>query len=120
MNDKIGELLQTLADKLGVTIDHLWAVLVAQVKNQIVENVIWYLVLLAYTVVLMIGRPQLFRWLKKQDEYSEWPVWVGFIGAGVAVIGWAVAADGISTFLAMFNNPEYVALKNVLGMLGGE
>ena len=119
MNDKVGELLQTLADKLGVTIDHLWMVLVAQVKNQIVEQVIAYLALLAFTVFLAVGLTKLTRWIKKGDEDAEW-YWIHVIGGWAALIWWGFAIDSIGTFLAMFNNPEYVALKNVLGMLGGE
>jgi hypothetical protein len=121
MNDKMTELLEKLAVKLGVTVDHLWAVLVAQVRNQAIAWIIEALFFTALTAIaVIIGR----KYLSRIDEEWDWEDHVGglmclAVVASILLVVWICIVESIGTFLAMFNNPEYVALKNVLKMLKG-
>jgi len=122
MNDKVAEVLEKLAAKLGVTVDHLWAVLVAQVKNKQISWIVGFLLLAAATAVFIW---LLKRYAKKHGDdvgVIDWGDYegaaAGFIISGALIATcWIAAFFSLDTFLATFNNPEYVALKGVLKML---
>ena len=103
-------ILQTLATKLGTTVDFLWATLIKQAP---IDGA-FYLLLLAFLGAIGYG---LFRWAKYnlQSNIDE-IVWVPY---GVATIFYLIAAIialgyGPVAFSGFFN-PDYWALKQIIG-----
>ncbi len=120
MNDKVAELLEKLATKLGVTVGHLWAVLVAQVRNQRIAWIVETLFVFALTAIFAVILKRYLARIADEDWDDHMGGVIGCIAVGIfLVIYWAVTIGGLDQFLATFNNPEYVALKNVLGMISG-
>jgi len=123
MYDKIGELLEKLATKLGVTVDHLWAVLVKQVRNQLIAEIIGYVVLLVATIFFAIILKNRLKVARHEDwawDDHEATMFCLIIGGFILGVFWIALFATLDSFLAMINNPEYVALKNVLGIISSK
>ncbi len=114
--EKMATVLQALADKLGVTVEHLWGVLVRQAHNALIEQIGWYIVALVALVVL-IGFMRLSYEKTKKDE--GW--WIGVIvPAFLVAFILAGVMSSIGATLALINNPEYYALQKVLRVLAAQ
>ena len=123
MYDKMGELLEKLAAKLGVTIDHLWVVLVKQVRNQMIAEIIGHIVLLVMTTIFAVFLKNHFKMVRHEDwDWEEHgPTMFCSIASGVLlIVCWIGCFATLDSFLAMINNPEYIALKNVLDMISSD
>ena len=107
--------LDLLAAKLGVTIDHLWSVLVRQAYIETAYAV--GAILLACTFVLTALR------YTKACIYAK-PPQKGYLALKAAVI-YILAVISVGMALANINaigyalNPEMFALKTVKGLFGG-
>lgn len=110
--DKLTALLSKLADKLGTTVEHLWAVLVQQAHNQAYAYWAW----LALTIVAAMVLFLLYK-RGRQDDWDE-----GWLVYGLASVVYVVSIimfiSELPSFLACLNNPEYYALEKVLGVIG--
>lgn len=122
MNETTEKLVRELADKLGTTTEHLWAVLLKQALISATTDTIVALIMLA---VLWAG----YRLVKaktteppktKEDLYpsAEW-VYEGALAAwGVlgiyALLTLITTCCTISTVVTATMNPEYWALKQLL------
>ena len=111
MNEATTKLIGELAAKLGVTVDHLWGVLVRQAP---ISGVCDVLVIIAWIVGLAWG-------LRRVRSKTTDPK-CGYDGAEFAWVVWGIAAAlaiyvvsvAFSEIVASFVNPEYWALKQVL------
>ena len=103
-------MLQTLATKLGTTVDFLWAVLIKQAP---IDGAL-YLLLLAFLGAIGYG---LFRWAKYsiKNDIDE-IVWLPYGIASVLYIGVVIITIGYGpTAFSGFFNPDYWALKQIIG-----
>jgi hypothetical protein len=114
MTDETTKLIQQLAEKLGTTADHLWAVLVRQAPISCTIDLIT-------TIASLIAAP-LLAWLatramQKADDGEEAQVPIAIAFGIVAVMAGLIAAVAVCSLgntLSGFFNPEYWALKQVL------
>lgn len=108
MNDKIAELLEKLAVKLGTTAEHLWGVLVKQAHIEGMTSVIIWSIWGIIVVFLAM-----FFSLVRTDTYEEkntmWGIWIA-----IFIVTFVIFASCISTIIGQFNNPEYWALTEVI------
>ena len=110
--DKVIEVIDKLAAKLGVAADHLWGVLIAQARIDFISSVLQYALLL----LVCYGMLRWARWCAKPgvDEMA----WLGFaIPAVGVVVLLSIALFSIPLVLASLFNPEYWALHQILGMV---
>lgn len=114
MNDNTEKLIRELAERLGTTAEHLWAVLIRQAPISAATNLFVLLVLL----VVMLGCLfVLFKTLKKAaaSETDEWIpliIVVGVIGLSTTIAFFVNLSD-LSQIAAGFFNPEYWAFKQI-------
>ncbi len=113
MNDEILKRVDALAAKLGVTVDHLWGVLIRQARIEWIEWIVWsilWFVLAAVTGVLI-------RVIyKREDGDGDLFITSAIFAAGFVVAGLFC----LSNTLGLFLNPEYWALKQVTSILCGK
>jgi len=116
--------LEQLASKLGTTVEKLWEVLLKQAP---ISGTIDFIVCIILTLVAM----QCFRFVNRKttvpaktgkDEYpsAQWEeegavlAWIG-IGILFLIIG-LIIIFAVNNIAAAFLNPEYWALKKILGV----
>lgn len=110
-------LLNKLADKLGTTATHLWAVLTQQAH---VNSVIWISV---FFVLLALSVASLWGWLKLGKKYN-WDVdknafivingTIFFVSLAMTV---AVFFVNVSDVVTGFTNPQYWAFEQVMSII---
>jgi len=118
MTEKTELLLQQLADKLGVTIDHLWTVMINQAKYDVLISSIQMLFMIAFiwtTIKLHL------RFCKEPKEgysiYSEYDeaAWLPMMFAGItSMILLIFFLNGFNDFITAIFNPEYWALTRII------
>lgn len=116
----IKAVIDQLASKLGVATDHLWQVLVRQMKIEAMQDGIWAMVFLIVAVVAArASHYGVHNWHNEQLDWNERDaasacLWlggiIGFVAAGLCI---AFICSAIGTWC----NPEYYALQKLLGML---
>lgn len=123
MDDKYRQLIEDMAAKLGVTVEHLWGVLVKQAPISGAVDLVICIVMAAATVWwfrLVIRKTT--RRPDDPDTYlsprSEWNDEVAFIAWVSAIVSMAVTLIFISAsaegIVSAFVNPEYWALMRLL------
>ena len=108
MQEELLKRLDLLATKLGVAVEHLWAVLVRQGT---VEGAIGAFAAILGGVICLVSVKN-FRVAYQEYEEDVWVVGWAFL-AFVSFIGFAV---GVVRAKYLFN-PEYFALQEVLRLL---
>ncbi len=120
MNDQTIQLLQTLADKFGTTVDHLWGALLRQAKIEAGVDVI----IIALLVFLLIAS---IRIVKKKtrprdpaDNYGrpEWDEDASTVALGlIIIVGFCTllaVCVGLHDIITALANPEFWALKQII------
>lgn len=119
MNERLNNALAALAEKLGTSVDHLWAVLVRQATLE------GYIALCQYAILILVS-PFLFSWYKRTaakmedknfDEREGMMVMLCIV-IGVWSVASLVAAFSTSETITKLGNPEYWALKEILRSVG--
>ena len=123
MDEKTAALIEKLAEKFGTTAEHLWGVLVTQAPiSGFVDLVICAaLVFAAAGVVQFVKRKTTAPKETEENRYTraEWDAeggelaWAG--AAALCLIVGVVVIGSAQDIVAAFFNPEYWALKHVLG-----
>lgn len=120
-SDQIANVLQSLADKFGVTVEYLWPRLVTYTFW---SNAINVLVEIGFIVIAVILTPKFFARIQvKRDRWldSEVTVAVVFgIATLAAVIAGFVAACSLPNNVAGTMSPEGKALLDLLAAFGGK
>lgn len=121
MDKNMAEFLEKLANKLGVTVEHLWRILIKQAYIDAIQSLIF----IAF-VYSLLG---LLYWCHKRfskknndgdtlyDEYEEpliIPMVIIFI---VGIILFIVSIFSISNVINGLFNPEYWALHEILNSI---
>jgi hypothetical protein len=122
MQTDITPLLQSLAAKLGTTIEHLWGVLIRQAYISAVLDLIQYAII-GYVFYRLV---KFTRWYLRDDIAQDMgydlhedlgPLLVGawVIVGSLAIVAFFSLPGTITALL----NPEYWALQKVLSSVGG-
>jgi heme/copper-type cytochrome/quinol oxidase subunit 2 len=120
MNEQTTKLIEQLAQKLGTTSEYLWSILVKQAPIEATISLILFLL----TWVLLFILWKTHRFLLKEDEsgdnlYYEKDyleivmIMASFIWVFLLILSTINFLNNISGYF----NPEYWALKNILGAL---
>lgn len=116
MNPELQKALIDLAAKLGVTVDHLWGVLLYQAR---VDAAFDFLICVGCAIYFVVGGRLLRRLHQRveEDDYgNEEPFWLGFsVYAGIGFFVLIVLLLSAHGFITETTNPEYWALKQILG-----
>jgi hypothetical protein len=138
--EKLTPLLEKLAQQLGTTATHLWAVLIAQAKIAFVGYIIEIILLciLNYLWIILFRKtlkPYIFkidyngkeitktfntRWNYwwEENEGLSWTYGTIFIALGILFVIWdIVTINSIPLILSSLINPEYWALNKILTLL---
>ncbi len=107
------QLIDKLAAKLAVPATHLWAVLLLQVRVDLIESALGLCVGLAVLVALALNfrRIKAACWEDDIDMYS--PVLI--LPLAVAVLAVAVVVCDAENVIGRAVNPEYYALQAIVG-----
>jgi len=139
-DETIAAMVQSLAEKLGTTADHVWEIMIAQSHVVAVKSGI--LIVLSLAALVAAGFLYRFAWAKHDealaeavdaDEHrdmrssraarrkSEDAEGIFAISAGaaavVAIVAGVVFAVNVGVFLSAAINPEYVALMEITSMI---
>ena len=114
MNEQTQQLIEKLAEKLGTTAEHLWAVLVRQAP---ITSTTEAIALCIYAAVMVLGYRLVREKTKDDGDWNDncgsialpWVIWCG---ATIALL--IVLCCSLSNIVAGFANPEYWALKEIL------
>lgn len=108
MNDTTTQLIGQLADKLGVTAEHLWASLLrqAEIHGYFLAGLCMASCLVALSAAVIHARI-MYRGHKHSLESS---LWLGGVCVGFALIAVGTGHGSATALL----NPEYWALQEVL------
>ncbi len=121
MNEQTEKLLTTLAQKLGVTIEHLWGVLCKQALISGTVDLITMTVWLGFMAwsFCLVKRNTTVPAPTKGDPYprSVWTDEFGFFAwllwCVLAIVAMVIITCGLDTTAAAFLNPEYWAFKQI-------
>lgn len=111
------ELLQSLADKFGTTVEHLWGALVKQAAISASLSLIT-------SCLLVVCAIALFKFIQKktvapEHAYAEWReegafiAWASF--AIFSTLSFTIVIGSLDIIAAGFLNPEYWALMQIKG-----
>lgn len=111
MNEQTIQLISQLANRLGTTADHLWAVLAKQAIVQAIQSSVWAVI---WVIIATIGWVFLKKfWIKIWEEEEFGAILIG-IGAciltAIALIQIGIAFDNVITTIF---NPEYYSFKQM-------
>lgn len=117
MNQEVLSRLDALAAKLGVAANHLWGVLVRQAYVDALGSLLFALIAAALTYgfyrVVLYGRAE--KWYDGYDTELA-VVGTGVVGVGLVVCV-VIALVQLVAGIQNVANPEYFALRHVLGAL---
>lgn len=109
--------LQTLADKLGTTMDNLWTIYVLQVKVEMFQD-IFYSVLF---FILLLNMKKLYTWIFKGEHKESYGDLKGEYVVLSIVIGICMIIYCLITLFGLIPdiincavNPDYMVLKRIL------
>lgn len=112
MNETTEKLLSELAQKMGVTVDMLWAALIKQAPIEACTNIAQIILGFLFLASIWVWRAHLDKDGKDEDTYIISTIITYFI-TFFFLIGSIVA---LSEIVAGFLNPEYWALKELTKM----
>jgi heme/copper-type cytochrome/quinol oxidase subunit 2 len=120
MSEELNKQLAELANKLGISVEHLWGVLIKQAYIDGISS----LVTVVVCVLLVIGIIYAFLYFRRRfrntaGQESPQPFGVlvdpfGFVIVGIVLlfIG-ALACDNFYWVISDFFNPEFYALRHL-------
>lgn len=117
MNDKLTNLLEQLATKLGTTAEYLWKVLVAQARVSAVTALVVFALTIFYAILVWRTHMKLSKPIGKYDslyEKNEGNISAMILMVVILAAMFIWSLFGISDMINGFFNPEYWALKEVL------
>jgi uncharacterized protein YqhQ len=111
--EKFSEVLATMAEKMGVTVELLWGVLVQQALVDGIVTLIQYVVVVVWVVMFCKITPRVAKDIKNYDKEDAWWWLIGVASVITVILSLAVFFSLPNT-VASFVNPEYWALEYIL------
>jgi heme/copper-type cytochrome/quinol oxidase subunit 2 len=118
MDDKtLQALLTALAQNLGTTVEHLWGVILWQVRvTAITEIVLFLLAVVACCLWYRIVRRKTTEDPETRKEWDDCGGELAWVSVPVSWLAlFLVLCFKSSWWIAAFFNPEYAALRDLLG-----
>lgn len=115
--ERLTDLLEKLAAKLGTTIEHLWMVLVNQAHVQVWKNAVTIIILAIVNAFFAKYAFGLFKGKHFSDDDDAYPIFVVIFTTILLVTS---SIFGVRLFLEAFDaalNPEYWALNKILELI---
>jgi len=110
LEQKVVEVLDTIALKLGVGVDHFWPILVEQQYVEAMRGPSFFIV-----GVLILIATYVYGNKLKTNITESLPGTAGFIfGSGFLVVG---LLSSVTKSIPQIINPEYYALKEIMDLL---
>lgn len=109
MNEEILKRIDALAAKLGVAAEHVWGVLIKQARVEAATDAVGFILSLVCAYWLI----RWARYMLKTGKDGDGIIWIPF-----ALCAFFVLVAGIGSFSSIPTNvfnPEYFALKTILG-----
>jgi hypothetical protein len=120
MSEDLSKQLADLADRLGVSLDHLWGVLVRQAYIDGVSSLATTVVCVLLGIVVIYAFLRLRRKFKDRPSQDSLPPFgvlmepFGFVIVGVVLLFIVlVACDNLYWTVSDFVNPEFYALRHL-------
>ena len=126
MEEKAIELLENLANQLGVAVPYLWEVLVRQAGLQLVSEFMAMVLFFVFMVMAIIFNLKYVVGKEfERNAYSDFKyisdmgkvVGGGLVGAVFCIMFIVSLFNFIIDFSTMFFNPEYWAFVKIMSML---
>ena len=134
MKEELTVLLRELGAKLGVTGEHLWGTMVRQAMIEGVFRLVWLLACSFGVLLCLAGWYRMHRnynaWASETDrcrDFDDYMAkksstgWFGLFALVVAslttLLIWGFSIERAASIPAALLNPEYWALKEILGGL---
>lgn len=114
MTDEIMKRIDALAAKMGVTGSHLWGVLIRQAR---IEGIEWLCWAALWISIASAGAYLAYRCHNSPDDNWDDPVPIGFCILASAIC-FLIGLGCIGGTPALFLNPEYWALQQILKAVG--
>jgi dolichyl-phosphate-mannose--protein O-mannosyl transferase len=114
--EQITPLLEKLANQLGTTIEHLWSVLLKQVNVEIVLCGLWQNIFL-WGGIIIVAICVVWIIIMVMNEADEGYALVFVLLISVIIIAGCGYYSNYSDLITLKNNPEYWALKEILGAI---
>lgn len=103
------EMMKMMADKLGVSVEHLWNVLLTQAP---ISASIKMIIITVLIVCVAIG----FKLIKHKTGEREWDTEISWmVWLVVCMVAIVMTITEIENIIAGFFNPEYWALMQLVG-----
>lgn len=112
MEQKIIEVIDTLAEKLGVATEFLWPILIRQAYVEGIMALFWAIVFFFIIIVCFTGFKEGIRLDEK--GYDESPAALMTISALVGLGAFVALAMYIKEGISILLNPEYWAIQQIL------
>jgi len=123
MNQETKEIIQEIAEKLGTTAEHLWGVLIKQAGINAITDVIIATITIcvfAFTFKYVMKKTHVPE-KTEEERYptAEWDDELGVLAHIIllifAIIAASITLASIYTVITALLNPEYWALKQIIG-----
>ena len=116
--ERLTELLEKLANELGTTTKYLWSVLLKQARIEIIEWFVMAIIFVAFLIPLYKYIKWIFnKWedITDKDHEVGHVIISGLLGFTLFIFGIVILCSIPNVIDAIFN-PEYWALKQVIGI----
>lgn len=104
-----------IQQRLGVASGHIWDILVRQSYVTSFSNLVYYLIVILFDIILY----KVWKWAvlkdKMNEEYVSVPITIGTI---LAVVSTIICIASIHYTVTGLVNPEYMAIERVVDMFG--
>jgi len=111
--EQIAPVLEKMAEKLGVTCEYLWSVLLKQAPLSGITDIIQYMVLGIVTWIFVKFCIKVHHKIQESDWDEIAYLLLAFIGIFIAIY-WTIIFFHFPETIWAFFNPEYWALKQIL------
>jgi hypothetical protein len=119
MSEELNKQLATLAAKLGVSVEHLWGVLIKQAFIDGLSSLLTVVIcaiLAVATVYAFLALRRKFKTPENTQSYAYSPAPTDWMLLGVVLLVIvAVASNNFYWVISDFFNPEYYALRQLPG-----
>ena len=113
--------LDALAQKLGVTAQYLWAILVRQARIEAIQEIICLVLSCAVVCVAALWLRSIIKRVKSFDGFMlDLPIVeiMGFVATSVCgMVFLVISLCAVTNLPTLLFNPEYFALQQILGAI---
>lgn len=110
--DMVQNGIDKLSTQMGVTLPHLWEVMIKQQYVYGAANIITFLIILAVSVKLFKNKSRICGWFRERDLVMLYII-SALLWFLIAYVYFELALTGIGQII----NPEYYAMKDIANFI---